>query len=49
MAFKARLNFSGKKYNVLQYAYALKRDMCGNIFSGTHVNSTIIRFNKNLG
>ncbi|WP_293307342.1 type VI secretion system tube protein TssD [Pedobacter sp. UBA5917] len=27
MAFKARLNFSGKEYQVLQYAYALNRDV----------------------
>ncbi|WP_426325404.1 type VI secretion system tube protein TssD [Pedobacter sp. R-06] len=27
MAFKARLNFSGKEYQVLQYAYVFNRDV----------------------
>jgi len=27
MAFKARLNFSGKEYQVLRYAYMFNRDV----------------------
>jgi len=49
MAFKARLNFSGKKYKVLQYAYALSRDICGNVCSKIHVENTTIRFDENRG
>ncbi|MBO9674059.1 MAG: hypothetical protein J7577_11485 [Sphingobacteriaceae bacterium] len=49
MAFKAGLNFSGKKYKVLQHAYALNRDICGNICFQIHVYNTNIRFDENPG
>ena len=41
MAFKARLNFSGKEYDVLHCAYALNRDMDakGRPSSGVYVGT----------
>jgi len=50
MAFKARLNFSGKEYQVLQYAYVFNRDVnlfecSGSITHGANIN---IRSGENL-
>ena len=50
MAFKARLNFSGKEYQVLQYAYVFNRDidLFWSFCSITHGASKNIRSGKNL-
>lgn len=50
MAFKAGLNFSGKGYRVLQYAYALNRDVniFGNPCSNSYGTNTNIRSGENL-
>ncbi|WP_167346185.1 type VI secretion system tube protein TssD [Pedobacter ginsenosidimutans] len=50
MAFKARLNFSGKEYQVLQYAYVFNRDvdLFGSFCSTIHSANITIRSGENL-
>jgi hypothetical protein len=50
MAFKARLNFSGKEYQVLQHAYVFNRDvdLFGSPCSITHDANINIRSGENL-
>ncbi|MGN8058237.1 hypothetical protein ACTJKN_18290 [Pedobacter sp. 22163] len=50
MAFKARLNFSGKEYQVLHYAnvFNLDVDLFGSSYSITHGANINIRSGENL-
>ncbi|MDQ0970081.1 hypothetical protein QFZ20_005484 [Flavobacterium sp. W4I14] len=49
MAFKAGLNFSGKEYHVLQYAYVFNHDvdLFGNSYAITHCANINIRSGEN--